>query len=97
MPFLCHAGTPWDSNLYEMLANNVMPVWATAYEEGHLDADRYLQSSEPPESASISFLLIQARSEGYTSPWSYIFNYMTPEQKLLSEVSSCSSIQKILP
>ena len=70
-----------------MLANNVMPVWATAFEEGHLDANRYLKESQPPERASESFMLIQARREGYTSPWSYIFNYMTPEQKLLSEVS----------
>lgn len=63
-----------------------MPVWATAYEQGHLDADRYLKASQPPESGSDSFLLIQARSEGYTSPWSYIFDYMTLQQKLLEEV-----------
>lgn len=84
---ISNAGTPWDSNLYEMISNNIMPLWATAKLEGLLDPERYLNTSEPPEPGDAPFILIQARREGFESPWSYMFNYMSQDQKLLDEVT----------
>lgn len=82
-----NAGTPWDSNFYEMMINSVMPLWALAKEEGLLDPERYLKTSQPPANDSSSFLLIQARNETYESRWNYTFDYMTPKRALMEEAS----------
>ena len=85
--FSC-AGTPWDSNLYEMMLNVVLPLWGTLAQEGLIDPDRYLSTKLPPENNTNAFLMIQARLDTYESQWSYLFDYMTPKQVLLSQVQA---------
>ena len=84
----CDPGTFWDSNFYEMTVNNVMPLWATAVAENLTQADRYLDAEGPPGVAEAGFVLVQARDAAYSSPWSYWFDYLTPHQALMDEVSS---------
>ena len=84
----CAPGTFWDSNFYEMTVNNVMPLWTTAVAENLTQADRYLDADAPPDPAEAGFVLLQAREAAYASPWSYWFDYLTPQQVLLNEVSS---------
>ena len=41
-----------------------------------------------PEQQQAGFVLVQARDAAYASPWSYWFDYLTPQQALMDEVSS---------
>ena len=85
---LVSAGTPWDSNWYEFVVNSFMPLWQTLAEEQLIDPDRYLTAKSPPAPEEGGFSLIQAREGTYASPWSYWFDFLTPQQWLLDQVQA---------
>lgn len=63
-----------------------MPLWGTCYQEGQIQADRYLRTSRPPSSAEAGLNLVHVHQEPYKVPWSYWFDYISPNQFLLDEV-----------
>ena len=80
------AGTRWSLNVWEFVSNSFMPLWGTCYQEGLIQADRYLHTSRPPSSGEAGLNLVHVHREPYKVPWSYWFDYISPNQYLLDEV-----------